>query len=125
MLKKTIPGPKKTPKEAAAIRDPRTGELLVTKEDIKRTTLEYCINNMKNNIPDDDVKHKVLKRKNEQIKKINDVNGEDFNVTYDEFEQLLEKFKIKSTKTYDFLIKFGNKYKMAIFTLCKRSIERE
>ena len=103
MLKKTIAGPKKTPQEAAAIRDPKTGELLVTKEDIKRTTLEYCINNMKNNTPDDDVKNKVLKRKNEQIKKMNDVNGEDFNVTYDEFKQVLEKFKMNPQKLMTFL----------------------
>ena len=52
MLKRNIAGPNKTPQEAAAVRDPINGELLVNKSEIKETTLTYCINNLKNNIPD-------------------------------------------------------------------------
>jgi hypothetical protein len=32
---------------------------------------------------------------------------------------------MKDTKKYDFLIKSGEKYKQAIFTVCKRIIEDE
>ena len=125
MLKRNIAGPNKNPQEAAAVRDPLNGELLVNKSDIKKTTLKYCINNLKNNIPDEDVRYKVIKRKYDQVNKMKDTSEEGFEVTYDEFESVLEKFKMKSTKTYDFFIKSGDKYKMAIFTLCKRIIENE
>ena len=56
MMKKVIAGPKKTPQESAATKDPKVGQLLVSKEDIKRVTLEYCAENLRNNKPDDEVK---------------------------------------------------------------------
>ena len=118
MLKRDIAGPNKTQQEAAAIRDPKTGELFVNKEDIKKTTLEYCVDNLKNNVPDADVRSRVIKRKDEQLKKMQDKSGETFEISYDEYEYVLERFKIKATKTYDFLTKSGDQYKKAIFTLC-------
>ena len=81
-IKKLIAGPKKTPQEAAAIKDPKTGELLVNKDDIKRATLEYCVNNLKNNEPDDDVKEKVQKRKRDQVEKMQEKHGDTFYVKF-------------------------------------------
>ena len=125
MMKKVIAGPKKTPKEAAAIKDPNTGELLVKKDDIKKATLEYCVNNLKNNKPDDDVEEQVLKQKREQLKKMKDKHGDTFDVKYEDFEQVLTKFAMKSTTTYDFLLNAGNNYKTSIYKLCKRIIDDE
>ena len=125
MMKKDIAGPKKAPQEAAAIKDPKTGELLVNKEDIKKATLEYCVNNLKNNVPASDVKETVYKRKREQTELMNDKNGETFDVTYEDFEEVLAKFTMKSTKTYDFLLNAGLNYRKAIFTFCKRVIDEE
>ena len=125
MLKKYIAGPNKTPQESAAVRDPNTGELLVNKEDIKKATLKYCVDNLQNNIPDDDVINTVRRRKTEQLKKMQDKSGETFDVTYEEYEYVLDRFKMETTKTYDFLIKSRAQYKKAIFTLCKRIIEQE
>ena len=42
-----------------------------------------------------------------------------------DFEYVVERFKAKPTKTYDFLTKSGNKYQDVIFNLCKRIIEDE
>ena len=97
-MKTEIAGPKKTPQEASAIRDPKTGELLVNKEQIKETTLEYCVNNLKNNIPDDEVKELVNTRKDEQLKKMEDKTGEGFEVTYEEYNHVLAKFEKKILK---------------------------
>ena len=44
----------------------------MNKEDIKKTTLEYCVDNLKNNVPDADVRSRVMKRIDEQQKKILD-----------------------------------------------------
>ena len=124
-MKKDIVGPKKTPQEAAAIRDPKTGEMIVDKEKIKEITLKYCVDNLTNNKPDEEVKEKVMKRKEDQLKKMEDTTGETFVVTIEDFNQVLAKFAMKETKTYDFLIKAGDKYKFAMFKICKRIIENE
>ena len=124
-IKKLIAGPKKTPQEAAAIKDPKTGELLVNKDDIKRATLEYCVNNLKNNEPDDDVKEKVQKQKRDQVEKMQEKRGDTFHVKFEDFEEVLTKFAMKSTTTYDFLLNAGKNYKTAIYKLCKRIIDNE
>ena len=48
-----------------------------------------------------------------------------FQLEEDDFEKVIEKFKMKPTKTYDFLIKAGTDYQKAIFRLCKDMIEKE
>ena len=96
-----------------------------SEEDIKKTTLEYCVDNLKYKVPDADVRSRVIQRKDEQLKKMQDKSGETFEISYDEYEYMLERFKMKATKIYDFLTKSGDQYKKAIFTLCKRIIEQE
>ena len=125
MIKKVIAGPKKTPQEAAAIKDPKTGQLIVCKEDIKRATLEYCTKNLENNQPDIEVKEAVIRRKIDQVIKMSDKSGEEFDVTLQDYEQVLAKFAKKETKTYDYILNAGEKYKLVIYKLCKRIIENE
>ena len=124
-MKKEIAGPKKSPQESTSIRDSKTGELLVNKHDIKRATLEYCVENLQNNIPDKETEKLVKDRKERQLKIMNDKSGDGFEVTFEEFEIVLAKFANKETKTYDFLLKAGDEYKVSIFNLCKRIIEKE
>jgi hypothetical protein len=121
-MKKEIAGPKKSPQESTSIRDSKTGELLVNKHDIKRATLEYCVENLQNNIPDKETEKLVKDRKERQLKIMNDKSGDGFEVTFEEFEIVLAS---KETKTYDFLLKAGDEYKASIFNLCKRIIEKE
>ena len=64
-------------------------------------------------------------RRTEQVEIMNDKTGEGFEVTVEEFEKVLDKFETKDTKTYDFLLKSGNKYNEAMFQLCKRIIDNE
>ena len=99
--------------------------MLVSKDDIKRATLEYCTEILKNNKPDNEVKEAVARRKTEQVNKMSDKSGEIFEVTNDDFEQVLAKFAMKDTKTYDFILNAGEKYKMSIYKLCKRIIDNE
>ena len=124
-MKTQILGPKKTPQEAAAIRDNKTGEIIVNKDEIKRITLNYCVENLKNNEPSDEVKELVERRKIEQQEKMTDKSGESFEVTFEEFDEVLAKFETKDTTTYDFPIKAGAKYKLAMFKICKRIIDNE
>ena len=124
-MKDEIAGHKKTKQEATAVCDPKTGELIVSKEKIKEVTLEYVIANLKGNEPDEEVKQMVELRRAIQLDKMNDNTGETFMLHEDDFERVLMKFKSKPTKTYDFLLKAGDKYKEAMFKLCKTMIETE
>ena len=123
-IRKDIAGPKKAGQEASSIKDPLTGELLVTHEDIKKATVKYCAENLKGNKPDDTVKDIVNTRKLIQLKKMED-DKEPLEINHDDFIKVIEKFGKKSTKTYDFLIKAGKKYQDALFSLCKRIIDQE
>ena len=61
----------------------------------------------------------------EQLLKMEDKSGDSFDVTLADFDEVMAKFETKQTKTYDFLINSGDKYKMAMFNICKRIIDRE
>ena len=45
-MKELINGPKKSGQEPTAIRDPKTGDLVVSNEEIKKVTLAYCVDNL-------------------------------------------------------------------------------
>ena len=97
-MKDEIAGQKKAKQEATAVRDPRTGELTVSKERIKEVTLEYVVNNLKGNVPEEEVKEMVDMRRKIQLEKMNDKSGESCQIEKDDFETVLMKFKSKSTK---------------------------
>ena len=124
-MRDQIEGHKKAKTEASAIRDPKTNELLVNKEEIKKATLKYVVENLKCNEPDDDVKEMVEARKMKQLNIMKDKSGETFQIDQDDFMKVLGKFGSKRTKTYDFLLKAGERYKDAMFLLCKRMIDDE
>ena len=58
-MKEIAGGPRKSGMEPHAIEDPNTKELLVANNDIKRATLEYCANNLRNKEPDPEVEDLV------------------------------------------------------------------
>jgi hypothetical protein len=122
--RKSIAGPKKSGQEASAVKDPITGELHVDKETIKKTTLSYCKSNLQGNTPDETVEELVKERKIEQLKKMRD-EEEALEIEYEDFEEVLMKFKRKATHTYDFLTKSGLGFQKAIFEVCKRIIDKE
>ena len=72
-----------------------------------------------------DVKEAVAIRKAEQLNKMSDKSSKIFEVTKDDFEQVLARFTMKDTKTYDFILNAGEKYKRTIYKLCKRIIDNE
>jgi hypothetical protein len=57
--------------------------------------------------------------------RMEDNDNAGFDIDKDDFENVLKKFSTKSTKSYDFLLKSGSKYKEAMFKLCKYMIEKE
>ena len=55
-MRNIISGPKKAGQEATAVKDFKMGELVVNKEAIKKSSLQYCLNVLKKNELDEDFK---------------------------------------------------------------------
>ena len=51
-MKDIVAGSKKAAKEAQAIKDPETNELVVSNSEIKKVTLKYCLKTLENNKPE-------------------------------------------------------------------------
>ena len=51
--------------------------------------------------------------------------GGEIDISIENFEDVISRFKAKPTKTYEFIVKAGKEYQNVIFRLCKRIIEDE
>ena len=117
-MKEMINGPKKCGQELTAVSYPVIGEMVVSTEEIKRVTLEYCVKNMENLPPDPDVEMDANLKEYLHNIRMEDTND-------DGFENVLKQFATKRTQSYDFLLRAGPKYKEVMFKLCKSMIEME
>merc|ERR1712215_405096 len=81
-MKAAISGNKRSRQEATAVRNPKNGELTVSANEIKKVILEYCVDNLKNNTPKDEVRVLVEERRKEQKKRIEDTGGEGLDIDY-------------------------------------------
>ena len=54
-IQELVVGPKKQQQEAHAVKDSKTGKLVVSTKEIKRVNLEHCLNVLKNNVPKPEV----------------------------------------------------------------------
>ena len=124
-MKESIGGSKKAPVAPHAIKDPKNNELLVANKDIKRATLEYCADNLRNKKADESVEEFVKARKALVEKKLNEASVDSIDISKNDYEGVLKKFESKPTKSYDFIVKAGNKYQDAIYLFCKRIIEEQ
>ena len=67
----------------------------------------------------------VKHRKETQLTKMEEEDDDTLEVDIEDFKDILKKFSSKNMQTYDFLIKAGPQYKMAMYKLCKRIIGKE
>ena len=124
-MKEMINGPKKGGQELTAVSHPVSGEMVFSTEEIKRVTLEYCVNNLENLPPDPEVEMDTNLKEYLHNIRMEDTDDDGFAIVKDDFENVLRKFATKSTKSYDFLLRAGPKYKEVMFKLCKSMIEME
>ena len=122
-MKELVNGPKKGGQEPTAIRHPKTNELVVANEEIKKVTLDYCVDNLTKTKRNQGQIYQLRNNLNEL--RMKDKDDEGFEIVEADFNEVLRKFNSKTTKSYDFLLKAGSKYQEAIFKLCKRVIENE
>ena len=64
-----IMGGRKSPQQATAIIDPSTGKMAVSKQEIKKVTLKYCKDTLKDNDVEDEFKE-VIQREKKKVKEV-------------------------------------------------------
>ena len=62
-MKESISGPKKGSQEPTAVKDPISGEMVVSNDAIKSVTLDYCVKNLKNKSDDPEVDADIMFKK--------------------------------------------------------------
>ena len=124
-MKEIVGGSKKTPQESHAVMNVETNELVVSNSEIKRVTLNHCMNTFKHNHPHEDVELLVNLVNSVHDKRMTESDDEPMEFTKDDFDNLVKKLESKNKRSYDFLIKTGTSFKMVVFKLCKRLIDAE
>ena len=111
--------------EAVAIKDPKSGKLVVSVEEIKKVSLEYCLEVLKKNPIKDgfeedihikDVLHKL---------RMEEETEDEEPIKKETFDAIVEKFKKSNKRNYDFLVKSSEGFKSAVFKFGLRMIEEE
>ena len=123
---KSIQGPRKGGvMEAHAVADPDTEELAVTSKDIKRVSLDYCRKVLSNNEVKEGFEKEVQLKDRLHAERMVDVGGRGFTPNKELFDKVVGKFKKNNKRNYDFLIRTGDKFKEAVFRICRRMLEDE
>ena len=110
----------------SSVKDPDSDIVYTAPEEIKSYTLKYCVDNLQKSPPEDHPNNLVYQSKsllNESRLRGPDVDPKE--ITMHDFNKVLDKYKTKSTKIYDLILKAGNKYKEAIFHVCRRFYDSE
>ena len=101
-MKEIVSGSKKGPQDPHAVKDVNTDELVVASTEIKRVTLNHCMNTFKHSLPHENVE--ALVNIVNSVHETRMVEGEEepFVVTEDDFEELLKRLEKKNKRSYDF-----------------------
>ena len=113
--------------EAQAVRDPGTGKLVVSPEEIQAAVVSHCESVLRNNKPDVGYENEIkLKEELHDLRMISPSQDSDnFQVDKKLFDKVVKKFQKGGKKNYDFLVKCGENFKNSVFKFCLRMISDE
>ena len=119
-----VQGPKKAGPEAHSVKHPETGELVVATKQIQKVFLNHCKKVLESNpIAEGFEEETEVKEILNEIR-MTEVTGH-FEPTEEAFDRVVEKFRKNNKRSYDFLVKGGDKFKHSIFLLVKRMIQEK
>ena len=125
-IAQAVQGPKKGGSmEAHAIVDPHTGEVAVSAKEIKRVSLEYCREVLTKNVAGKEFEEEIKLKEILHRERMEDGVGGGFVPSMETYKKVVKKFDKSKKRNYDFLIKTGDKFKQAVFMLCKRMLMDE
>ena len=106
-MKDIIAGSKKPKQEAHAVLDSKTGEEVVSVEEIKRVNLEHCIEVLRHNKLSVDAEKLTTIETEKHNKIMEGSTGSDTIFSKDQFETIVKQLKERNKQSYDFLAKAG------------------
>ena len=119
-----VQGPKKPGPEAHSVKDPETGELVVSTKAIQNVFLKHCKEVLKSNSIE-----RGYEEEAEMKEKLNEIRMKEstgkFEATKEGVERGIEKFQKNNKRNYDFLVKGRGKFQHSMFLLVKRMISEE
>ena len=99
-----------------AIKNPNNDEM-------KKVTLSYCMDNLTKQT-ETAVKGLELKQSLHDLR-MQEVDEEQYDVDKEDFDTVVNTFRSKKTKSYDFLLKSGHQYRESVYKLCRKMILKE
>ena len=125
-VREKVVGPKSSKQEATVIIDSKTNLEVSTPEEIKRVSLQYCVDLLTNREPKEDFIEDIYWKNMVHEVRMEEIVEDDFHlVTDDMLENTYSILKKKPGTKYDFIMKGGPAAKAALFRLCKTVWKKE
>ena len=105
-IKKKVLGGKKTDVEATAIINPKTGNLALSKGEIKKVSLQYTKEPLMSNPIEEGVAEEIEQKKVATRKFLKESGGT-FEINKEIFEKVLAKFKGSIKRNHDIIVRCG------------------
>ena len=121
-IKEKIVGSQSARQEATVLIDPKSKSKseVTTPEDIKRVSLQYCVDLLTNRKPKEDYMEEVWLKDMVHLIRMEEIYEDDMHVlTKDRFEKTYTTLSKKPGSKYQFIMKGGQAVKAALFRLCQ------
>ena len=123
-IKKKVLGGKKTDVEATAIINPKTGNLALSKGEIKKVSLQYTKEPLMSNPIEEGVAEEIEQKKVATRKFLKESGGT-FEINKEIFEKVLAKFKGSIKRNYDVIVRADKMFQEKVYELCQIMIQKD
>ena len=119
-LRTTIVGSKSSKQEATVLIDPKSKSEVTTPEDIKRVSLQYCVDLLTNRKPKEDYIEDIWLKDIVHLVRMEEICEDDIQeLALNTFEKTYITLSKKTGSKYKFIMKGGPAVKAALFKLCQ------
>ena len=123
-IKKKVLGGKKTDVEATAIINPKTGNLALSKGEIKKVSLQYTKETLMSNPIEEGVAEEIEQKKVATRKFLKESGGT-FEINKEIFEKVLANFKGSRKRNYDVIVRADKMFQEKVYELCQIMIQKD
>jgi len=123
-IKKKVLGGKNTDIEATAIINPKTGNLALSKGEIKKVSLQYTKEPLMSNPIEEGVAEEIEQKKVATRKFLKESGGT-FEINKEIFERVLAKFKGSIKRNYDVSVRADKMFQEKVNELCQIMIQKK
>ena len=120
-----IRGQKKEGAEMLAMKDPESGELVFDPEDLKTTSLNYCVNLLQNTFIDPEYEKEIYIENLLHYLRSKEEDPDQENFDYSDFMSRMKTISVKHGDKYKLLLKAGQGFRNCLFKLFQQVWECE